>query len=343
MSFTTNTTNRTNVDLETATAEDVFGPRDGDVTKAQAVYRRLARELHPDVGGSADAFVRLEELWRAWTGASPTSTWTLATKRRTYAVAAAPGRRSDELCAAYGVVWGEDGNEARGTLWLPRSPKDSDLVRQAASALKTLRTSERSAFFPELVETFRHRTREGAQRQALVVRDLPLGRWYSLAEVRAAYPDGLDPRDMAWMYRRLLAALSFAHAEGLVHGAVVPERVLIQPEEHGLVLDRWELSCPVGGRVPALASGRRAWYPPETLAGEAAGADVDLWLASRTAESLLPAGARPWRTFFRGVRLSQRSRRPTDAAAVLRDVDALLERLYGARRFRPFTMPDTSH
>ena len=62
---------------------------------------------------------------------------------------------------------------------------------------------------------------------------------YSLEEVRAAYPAGIDARDMAWMWRRLLTVLGFVHEQRLVHGCVTPDHVLIEPREHKLVLIGW--------------------------------------------------------------------------------------------------------
>jgi hypothetical protein len=51
----------------------------------------------------------------------------------------------------------------------------------------------------------------------------------ALTALAAGFPDGLDPRDAAWMRRRLLACLGWAHRARLVHGAVFPEHVLIHP------------------------------------------------------------------------------------------------------------------
>jgi hypothetical protein len=47
--------------------------------------------------------------------------------------------------------------------------------------------------------------------------------FHSLAEVRAAFPAGIDPQDAAWMWRRLLVAVGAAHRAGVIHGAVLPE------------------------------------------------------------------------------------------------------------------------
>lgn len=43
--------------------------------------------------------------------------------------------------------------------------------------------------------------------------------------------------------------------------------------------------------------------------------------------------------FAKGCALAAPSRRPADAWRLLRELDEVLERLYGPRRFRPFAMP----
>src|SRR5439155_20075146 len=104
---------------------------------------------------------------------------------------------------------------------------------------------------PRLVESFRHRDPgSGAGRRVTVVAAAEGLR--SLAEVRAAYPDGVDGRDAVWMWRRLLVALGLAHRAGVVHGAVVDDHVLIQPAQHGVVLVDRCYAVLDGGRVAAL-------------------------------------------------------------------------------------------
>ena len=47
-------------------------------------------------------------------------------------------------------------------------------------------------------------------------------------EVLQAYPQGIPPRASIWIWRRILEVLSFVHASGIVHGAVLPSHLLIQ-------------------------------------------------------------------------------------------------------------------
>ncbi|MFD0592109.1 hypothetical protein ACFQZ4_05710 [Catellatospora coxensis] len=162
----------------------------------------------------------------------------------------------------------------------------------------------------------------------------------SLARVKQSYPDGVDPRDAAWMWRRLLVAVGYAHRAGVVHGAIVPDHVLIHPGEHGLALVDWCYSVTEPGQtVPALARGYHDLYPPEVTGKRPASAATDIHLATRCMTWLMgdrtpPALAR----FAHGCTLPHPNARPHDAWRLLAELDELLEARYGPRTFRPFTL-----
>ncbi|WP_049567585.1 molecular chaperone DnaJ [Nocardiopsis sp. SBT366] len=346
----------------------LFGPRpiDGEAipVAATAAYRRLARLLHPDTAPaerSAEAaagFSRLTEAWRRYRtaveGGLGLDDITLVARGRTYHVSRDGALASGDVADLHPVRWREgtrgaapDGPWRDGLLKLPRAPRDNDLLLAEATALRRIRErgAERyRAFAPELVESVRHRdAATGVERRGNV-----LGRlsgFHSLAEVRRAYPDGIDPRDAAWMWRRLLVALGNAHQSGVVHGAVVPEHVLVHPEAHGLVLVDWCYSVTFGERrtaphVPAMVPHRRETYPPEFVERRPAVPATDVYMATRCVEFVtdgrLPG---PLRALARGCTLPSPKRRPKDAFALLGELDEALERCFGPRRFRPFHMP----
>jgi serine/threonine protein kinase len=321
------------------TPVDLFGT---DAAKATRTYRRLARLLHPDAGGSTD-FVRLNALWRAYNQSGPI---TITTRRHTYRLGAK--RAGGDLTDLYGATY--DGTRDV-VVKLPRDPADGDLLEREAVALRQLPKDGDGRFLPyvpRLVESFRHRdATTGMERRANAI--VSLDGFHTLAEVHTAYPDGLDPRDAAWMWRRLLVALGFAHRAGVLHGAVLPEHVLIHPEQHGLVLVDWCYSVPgcyaptdPSGRVPALVGRYADWYPPEVPGREQASASTDIFMATHCMTYLMGDKApKPMRSFAKGCLLASQRRRPGDAWRLLEEFDELLERLYGPRRFRPFTMPTT--
>jgi hypothetical protein len=285
-------------------------------------YRRLARLTHPDAcpadPRAAAAFAKLARLWREY--------------------------KSD---AGRGVLIarGDLANlyqTARGLLKIARDPADNDLMDREARALAQLQRAAEprlAPYFPRLADIRRLRDPgTGAERRGNLITRLDGFR--SLAELRAAFPGGLDPRDAAWMWRRLLVALGAAHRAGVVHGAVLDEHVMIHPAEHGLVLVDWCYSAPPGVPLTAVVARHRDRYPPDILGRGPARPGTDIWLATACMTGLIgglmPA---PLAAFGRGCMLAHPRRRPDDAWALLAELDELLGRLYGPRTFRPFAIP----
>lgn len=286
-------------------------------------YRRLARLTHPDVspGGAraAAAFAKLSALWQRYRAESVPAGLAF----------------SGDIANLY--------EHDRGLIKIARNPADNDLLDREAAALARLRRAGDKrfmAYVPALIGCQRHKDPDtGAERRANLISRLD--GFVTLADVHAAYPRGLDPRDAAWMWRRLLVAVGFAHRAGVIHAAVLPEHVLIHPAEHGLVMVDWcyAITQP-GGAAAALPAAYADWYPAEVRSRQVPGPDLDIWLATRCMTHLMGRRAPPpLTTFARGCTLPRTDRRPSDAWQLLRELDAVLERLYGPRTFRPFTMP----
>ncbi|GIJ27956.1 hypothetical protein Vqi01_31180 [Micromonospora qiuiae] len=294
-------------------------------------YRELVAVLHPDRLGwvgpgvraeATEAFVRVTTRWRARRG----------TVLRGYRC----GRPaySGDLADLYDVG-------ADRLLKLPRDPRDNDLMGREERALRRL--AERGdprwlPYVPRLVDSFAHRdAATGAERRIVVLATAP--GLHSLVQVRQAYPDGLDARDVAWMWRRLLVALGVAHRAGVVHGAVLPPHVLIEPDAHGVVLVDWCFSTEPHGVVPALVPAYQDWYPAEVTDRRPAGPGTDIAMAARCMTWLMGRQAPPeLLTFARGCRQRVLRARPDDAWRLLGELDEVLHRLYGPRTFRPFTL-----
>ena len=257
------------------TDADLFGAD----TPAQR-YRELVAALHPDRLGAldhavraaaTDAFVQVTTRWRApghltaVTGdvadPGPRRRTRPPPDRRWYRLGA-PAHAGD-LADLYDVG-------ADRLLKLPRDPADNDLMAREAHALRTDRGARRPALPAVRAPAGRHLPAPGrGHRRANAGSTCwpPYPGCTTSTRSRRAYPDGLDARDAAWIWRRLLVALGLAHRAGVVHGAVLPRHVLIEPDAHGVVLVDWCFSAP-----PTAAPSRRwspgheDWYPPEVTA-----------------------------------------------------------------------------
>lgn len=361
------------------TPEDVFGALTGRGAEMslhlKRVFHQLVKVTHPDVYADPQdqslaqtAFVRLtgwfalaEEKIKAGTygqnspmadepdSAAPVSY--LHTPRGVYAIHGSP--RECGIFTCYAASFTENGRAQPMTLKFARDVHDNDFTQNEARILRILLAGKTASKFvpylPQLLDAFLYEE-DGLTRQVNVF-ERQAG-WYSLAQVRAAYPGGIDPKDMAWIWRRLLVAIGYAHVNNVIHGAVLPENIYILPDQHGLLLANW--SCAVhnpqstGEIIPAIDADYEAWYPDETRNSEPPAPATDIALSARCMIYLLggdPArGTFPARTpaplqmFLKSCLLPPIRARPQDAWGLKDEFDELLEKLWGARKFHPFAM-----
>ncbi|SER25308.1 hypothetical protein SAMN05216188_109160 [Lentzea xinjiangensis] len=320
-----------------ATAEGLFGPRTADPGKrreARRRYRALASVLHPDVVGPGNtrahaASAVLTRLHHEWTHGA---TVEMRTRTGVY--------RIGEPFAVGSVanLYESDGPHV---VKVVRNPGLNPLLHGEWQALRSLeRFTDRHhwlrPYYPRLLDTSGE-VAKGSR--AFTVLDPLLDGFVTLADVRRAFPAGLDGRDYAWMHRRLLKALAGAHQAGLVHGAVTAENVMVHPQQHGIVLAGWSFAVEPGQRL--LATSRAITYPPEVLAGEPVTAATDVHMAHTLMLDLLAHDEHRQIAFARGCVQERPSRRP-DTVDLLGEYDELLDDLYGARVFRPFVLPKTT-
>ncbi|WP_327089022.1 molecular chaperone DnaJ [Nonomuraea sp. NBC_01738] len=251
------------------------------------VFRRLARLLHPDSSpGNTDAFTRLSALWERFNQGQTVAGYQIG-----------PMLHRGGTAALYPCLSHD------ALLKVTRNPADNHLLRHEAETLTRIATDADPRFlpyFPRLLTKFRHQS-GSAVRQAAVISRAPAG-FVPLDRVGP----GRDPRDLAWIWRRLLVATGTAHRAGITHSSLVPRHVLIHPLDHGLILVDWTRSGTRDARadihdLTTCVAGLTGPCPPAMAA------------------------------FLRGCAV----RPPEDAWALLGELDELLHTLYGPRTYRP--------
>jgi hypothetical protein len=297
------------------------------------VYRRFSKIVHPDVAPATEgprateAFAKLSALWSAFEPGGP---------GRSGNSGASTGGFSGALSGDIAELTPHNGGRALRKV--PRLTGDNDLMTAEATALRTLWTNgdpRYRAYAPRLIES----VRDDRKRVNVLER---LDGFITLAEVMRLRPGGIDARDAAWMWRRLLTALGWAHRAGVVHGAVLPAHVLIHPDEHGVVLVDWCYSVATGTPLTALVAQHRADYPPEVLAKQPVTPATDVYLATVLMRRLIRQPPAPIARFLDGCLYDAPLMRPQDAWALLAELDEVLFACFGPRRFRPFTLPKGS-
>lgn len=331
---------------DAATPADLFGPQDGSDQarrRARRTHRVIATALHPDrrdpaidaARGDA-AFAKATTFFEQWSnGIEAADDGTIIGTNGTWTIGAQVSRGT--VANLYAVP----GSDA--VVKIARRRSSSRYLRNERAALTRLAEEGDgwlAPYLPRLLDTATLRSPDGSkseQREANVLGSLTRADGYvALTAVQAAAPGGLDGRDWAWMQRRIIRALAAVHAAGLVHGALLPENVLIHPEQHGVVLAGWSFATRPGRPAEGVVASQAAAYPPEVTGGVVTPA-TDVAMLGALGLALLRPDQRVQRRFSAGLRQDAPGMRPR-AADLQREYDELLDRLYGPRRFRPLDL-----
>jgi len=170
------------------------------------------------------------------------------------------------------------------TLWAA----DADLMAAERQALNDIRPAHEPdekflRYFPRLIS---HPTDpDGPQVHVL---SYATG-MVTLEEVMKAYPNGLDIRDFAWIFKRILAGIGYAHHIGYVHAALLPPHVMVHPSERGAKLIDWCYSVKLGTHQSVRAYVKRYadFYPPEVIAKRFPTPALDVFMAAKLGVMLL--------------------------------------------------------
>ena len=182
----------------------------------------------------------------------------------------------DDLCNVYRCVYKADDKQWQGMFRIARDVDDNDLVQNEAKTLYHLHSAsdydEFRPFLPYTLESFVYQDATLSKGRQVNIYGIHEGisapnELFTLEEIHAYYPNGIDPKDMAWMWRRLLYVLGFIHNNHVVHGAIIPSHIMIEPKDHKLFLSGWGFSVSepskTGKRMTAISSTYDKWYPPE--------------------------------------------------------------------------------
>lgn len=177
---------------------------------------------------------------------------------------------------------------------------------------------------------------------AMAVRRIP-GFRHTFAAVHDAYPAGVDPHAAVWMWRRILEVLSFVHASGMVHGAILPEHLVVEDGEHGVQVIGFRCAGAAGDEIRGVTAARESFYPKWLLAKRRLSPQADLAMSAQCiAHVLVPErrevpdelAALVWE-----IAGAARSDSLGDAWALRERVGAVAKMLFGPPSFHPLPMP----
>jgi serine/threonine protein kinase len=165
-----------------------------------------------------------------------------------------------------------------------------------------------------------------------------LDRLVTLKQLGEYYNGALHPKHIAWIWRKILFGLDFAHYEGVIHGGLVPHNILIEPADHLVALSSWQFSTLDHGPHKAISMVDGDWYPKEINHNGNSTFGLDFYVAGK---AMLWAGedAMPdeMKRHFAWVTSTSTLGRPQSARAIIDDFNEVITECFGQRSYFPLS------
>lgn len=153
----------------------------------------------------------------------------------------------------------------------------------------------------------------------------------SLTSLFKRYPIGVDGRHVGWIAKRVLLALTWTHAAGIVHGAVTPDHILVCKSNHGIALCDWVFSGKRDDAIKFVPAKHTFLYPEFATKEKKLSYRMDIAMAGRCLAAIMHDGApQRLKNFIRGMGSGIMG----DDAKVIHDsLDELLRSVFGSPRW----------
>ena len=234
----------------------------------------------------------------------------------------------------------------RALLKVLRDRGDAPLFEQEWSALTRLATSDGPGHeilrqrLPHPIH-FEPRPSSGSPRMLL---DWAPGFERTFEDVRSALPSGVEPRAAVWMWRRVLEVLSALHRNGLVHGAILPQHLLVERGEHGVRLVGFSCANEPGAALLAVCLPHERLYPRALLDDARLRPEHDVAMSARAirfvlgadGDGRLPSGVPGALADL--LESSAAGRGELEAWALREKVGAVAQQLFGRPTFCPLVI-----
>lgn len=302
--------------------EDLFGLVSTDVSKQKEtlekikqVFWKMSKVIHPDIYKAKDASELFDKLNRLRNEAEKKCTGEkdplynsngvlvkpVEFKSRHFTYSLFRRIANGGTCGIFeGVAKDRLNNTVNVIARAAKSSKDSDLMEREAKAFEIFnrklkdisqwedgkKAAERFSWkIPYFVESVKLKEPHSDKLKVVNIfsrlEEYKTG-WYSLEDIHERYPQGVDMRIAAFIFNRILEALTLSHNCGVVHGAITPNHVLVHAKTHVGNLIDWTSSCHSGiTTVPFMDKRYTDFFAPETLNTKVAFASSDIYMAAK--------------------------------------------------------------
>lgn len=170
-----------------------------------------------------------------------------------------------DKCDVYRARWDHEPTE-RVIIKALVVPGDKDLFDREIAMLNGMRRYDDidSEFFlrfiPKVSLAGHGRFPDGSVQPMVVLHDFHQFDW-TLEDIRQKFPDGVHPRHVVWMMNRVTEFLSWLHAKRVVHGAILPQHLLVNVWTHRIKFLDWGYAVTMNSPLKGFVSNALAFYP----------------------------------------------------------------------------------
>ncbi len=327
---------------KTTNVQELFGKNE---KRAKNIYRRYARMVHPDMfsldnekAQAEKSFKKLNNLWDTYchkSGSIPSPAKpkknTIKTRKREYSL----GEKveGDPFYNRFNATY-DDGHIPVMAL-ITANNTDSDLAENHIEKIQEIKdkvSPDYLGFYPHFVEAFKY-TDGGTTHQGII--QTRHDEFVPFSEIMEKYPNGINGRNLAWIFKRMLVAVGNVHEIGLVHGAIGLDSFYVNAPDHGVILDDWQYARHNGETLVAVPEKLRSEYPEKYLKKAELSHSLDINLCAKLALKLLSDDEPKQLRIFLKVCLKEKT---MTAKELLYEFNLLLERLYGPPKFSVLTL-----
>jgi serine/threonine protein kinase len=143
----------------------------------------------------------------------------------------------------------------------------------------------------------------------------------------------LNGRHIAWIYKRILLSIATMHQLGYIHGAVTPDHILIDKEDHGINLIGQLHTIKIGQKLKFVSSAYKDWYSTK-LKDIPAYTSIDVFMATKCIQKMITDDvSKKIKGFINGVlndsEIAIKNEQNIDAFSIYDEWTELLKSVYG--------------
>lgn len=226
----------------------------------KAAYQALMKKNHPDHAGNEDTAKKINQAYEILSDSSKRKEYDKSFKNKT-------GTFIGNYKVLESIAEGGFGQTYKGEQVLTKEPvcikhcsmisaeHDAVLI-QEAKAIWDLR------HYALPVMRDLQRLEDGSL--ALIMSYIP---GFTLEQI-VEKAGKLDPESVAWITERILNALLYLHHHGVIHGDIKPQNIIIQPQQHSVVLVDFGLSMVKPGGSAKSQGYTPIFASPEQISGK---------------------------------------------------------------------------